>query len=115
MDIEIKKMQTDEEKKGKAFVYWRSWHTAYPGLVNREYLDRLTLEKCEEIAFKRPDNILVAKSNGQVSSICKTNIAQLSISLQTKENDIFRFAGAATDVTFVFSYPGNCTFVRSYT
>ena len=66
MDIEIKKMQTDEEKKGKAFVHWRSWHTAYPGLVNREYLDRLTLEKCEEIAFKRPENILVAKSNGQV-------------------------------------------------
>ena len=42
MDIEIKKMQTDEEKKGKAFVHWRSWHTAYPGLVNREYLDNLT-------------------------------------------------------------------------
>ena len=66
MDIEIKKMQTDEEKKGKAFVHWRSWHTAYPGLVNREYLDNLTLEKCEEIAFKWPDNILVAKNKEQV-------------------------------------------------
>ena len=66
MDIEIKKMQTDEEKKGKAFVHWRSWHTTYPGLVIREYLDKLTLDKCEEMAFKWPDNILVAKNEEQV-------------------------------------------------
>ena len=43
MDIEIKKMETEEETRGKAYVHWRAWHEAYPGLVSQEYLDRLTL------------------------------------------------------------------------
>lgn len=64
--IIIKQMETPEETKGKAFVHWRGWHTAYPGLVSPESLDRLTLEKCEEIAFKQPDHILVAKDGERV-------------------------------------------------
>ncbi len=42
MDIEIKKMETDEEKRGKAFVHWKSWHEAYPGLVDQGYLEDKT-------------------------------------------------------------------------
>lgn len=66
MRIVIKKMETDEEIRGKAFVHWRSWHEAYPGLVSSDYLDRMTLEKCETLAFRWKDNILVAKDNGRV-------------------------------------------------
>ena len=66
MDIEIKKIETDEEKRGKAFVHWKSWHEAYPGLVDQGYLDAFTLEKCEKIAFNCPDNLIVAKDNGRV-------------------------------------------------
>ena len=66
MDIEIKKMETEDETRGKAFVHWRSWHDTYPGLVSQEYLDKLTLEKCEEIAFSWPDNLLVAKDKERV-------------------------------------------------
>ena len=66
MDIEIKKMETEEETRGKAYVHWRAWHEAYPGLVSQEYLDRLTLKKCEKISFDWPDNLLVAKDAGRV-------------------------------------------------
>ena len=30
MGIIIKRMETDEEIKGKAFVQWKTWHEAYP-------------------------------------------------------------------------------------
>lgn len=66
MNFVIKKMETDDEVRGKAFVHWKSWHESYPGIVNQDYLDRLTLEKCEELAFRWRDHILVAKKDGLV-------------------------------------------------
>ena len=66
MSIIIKKMETDEEIKGKAYVHWKSWHEAYSGIISQEYLDNLTLEKCERMAFSWPDNIMVAKENNKV-------------------------------------------------
>ena len=66
MNITIKKMESEEEIKGKAFVAWRAWHETYPGLVSQEYLDNLTLEKCEEVAFRLTDGFLVAKDKGRV-------------------------------------------------
>lgn len=66
MSIIIKKMETDEEIKGKAYVHWKSWHEVYTGIVNQEYLDKLSLEKCKEIAYSWPDNIIVAKDGNQV-------------------------------------------------
>lgn len=66
MNIEIKKMETDEEIKGKAYVHWKAWHEAYPGLVNAAYLDKLTLEKCEQMAYRWTDNLFVAKDGGRV-------------------------------------------------
>lgn len=66
MDIEIKKMETEEETRGKAYVHWCAWHEAYPGLVSQEYLNKLTLEKCEKIAFDWPDNLMIAKDAGRV-------------------------------------------------
>ena len=66
MNIELKKMETDDEIKGKAYVHWKSWHEAYPGLVDQGYLDAMTLEKCEKMAYSWPDNLIVAKDNGRV-------------------------------------------------
>ena len=51
MNIVIKKMETDAEIKGKAYVHWKSWQEAYSGIVDQRYLDSLTLDKCEKIAF----------------------------------------------------------------
>ena len=66
MPIIIKPMETDAEIRGKAYVHWKCWQETYPGLVSREYLDALTLEKTEERAFQWRDNILVAKDEERV-------------------------------------------------
>jgi len=66
MNIAIKTMSSDAEIKGKAYVHWKAWQEAYPGMVAQSYLDRLTLEKCESIAYQWPDNILVAKEEERV-------------------------------------------------
>lgn len=67
MQIIIKTMETDEEIRGKAYVHWRGWHDAYPGLVSEEYLRKLTLEACEKKAFAWRDNLLVAKDGERVA------------------------------------------------
>lgn len=51
---------------GKAYVHWKAWHEAYPGIVSQDYLDRLTLEKCEAIALKWRNKIFVAKDQMRV-------------------------------------------------
>ncbi|MBP5293180.1 MAG: GNAT family N-acetyltransferase [Clostridia bacterium] len=66
MEITVKKMETKDEILGKAFVHWTSWHETYSGLVRQDYLDKLTLEKCEVIAFQWPDGILIAKDGDKV-------------------------------------------------
>ncbi len=66
MDITIKRMETIEEIKGKAFVHWKAWHEAYRGLVSQEYLNNLTYEKCERMAFSWKDNLIVAKNEDRV-------------------------------------------------
>ena len=66
MSIVIKNPKTDAEIKGKAYVHYKSWQEAYPGIVDQEYLDTLTIEKCEAIAFKWRDNILIAKDGERV-------------------------------------------------
>ena len=53
-------METEEETGGKAYVHRHAWHEAYPELVSQEYLNRLTLERCEKIAFDWPDHLLIA-------------------------------------------------------
>ena len=64
--MEIKRMETDDEVRGKAYVHWKSWHETYPGLVSEAYLSGLTLEGMEEKAFRWLDNILVAKEGERV-------------------------------------------------
>ncbi len=66
MHIVIKEMKTEEEIRGKAFVHWKSWQEAYPGMIGKEYLDRLTIETCERIAFGWQDGMLIAKDGESV-------------------------------------------------
>jgi len=66
MSVIIKAMETEEEIRGKAFVHWKAWHEAYPGLVSQAYLDRFTLEKCEQIAYRQPTNLLIALDDQRV-------------------------------------------------
>lgn len=66
LNITIKKMETNDEIKGKGYVHWKSYQEAYQGLVAQDYLDKLTLENCIDAAFRWPDNILVAKDSEKV-------------------------------------------------
>jgi len=66
MDIIIKKPETEEEINGKAYVHWKAWHEAYPGLVSQSFLDSFTLEKCEKMAHMWTDGIIVAKTGERV-------------------------------------------------
>ena len=66
MKITIKKMETVDEIKGKAYVHWKSWQEEYKGLVSQEYLAKLTLEKCVQLAQSFKDNHIVAKVGDQV-------------------------------------------------
>ena len=66
MDIAIKKMESDGEIRGKAYVHWKAWHEAYPGLVSQAYLDELTLERCEAMARRWTNGVLVAMDGDRV-------------------------------------------------
>ncbi len=66
MPIQIKPMKTEQQILGKAYVHWKAWHEAYPNLVSRDYLDAFTLEKCEALAHRWTDGILVAELDGRV-------------------------------------------------
>ena len=66
MPIIIKKMETDDEIRGKGFVHWKSWQETYPGLMDEAYLAGRTLEVCVEKAFRWRDNLLVAKDGERV-------------------------------------------------
>lgn len=66
MDILIKRMETEDEIRGKAWVHWKSWQESYAGIVDPDYLAKLTLEGCEEKAFRWRDNIFVAKDGERV-------------------------------------------------
>lgn len=59
--ITIKKLETDDEIRGKGYVHYKAWQQAYTGLVDQSCLDKMSVEKCVEIAYKWPDNLLVAK------------------------------------------------------
>lgn len=60
LNCRIKPAESRSELLEKAYVHWKSWQETYRGLVDDEYLDRFTLEKCEELALNHPDRILVA-------------------------------------------------------
>lgn len=59
-------METDDEIRGKGHVHYKAWQEAYPGLIDQSYLDKMSEQKCEEIAYRWLDNILVAKDGDRV-------------------------------------------------
>ena len=62
MDIVIKKMETEEEIRGKGYVDWKAVCETYSERLSQDYFDTAeTLEKCTERAFKWKDNTLGAK------------------------------------------------------
>ena len=52
MSIVIKPMETVEEAKGQADVHYHAWQETYVGLVDRSYLERMSLEASERYAMR---------------------------------------------------------------
>ncbi|MBU1020148.1 MAG: hypothetical protein KJ847_02955 [Firmicutes bacterium] len=44
------------DAEGKGYVHYHSWNEAYTGLIDQEYLDSRSLEKCIEQAKEYPQN-----------------------------------------------------------
>lgn len=65
MKFKIHQMRP-EHADGKGYVHWKSWQETYPGLVDAGYLSRLTLEKCQNIAHRWPENTLIAELDGKI-------------------------------------------------
>ena len=62
----LKIMESEDETNGKGYVHYKSWHETYTDLVDKNYMDGITLEKCTEIAHRWPNNIIVAKDGDNV-------------------------------------------------
>ena len=62
----IKEMESEEEVNGKGYVHYKTWHETYTDLIDAEYMKKITLEKCVEMAHKWPDNLIVAKDGDKV-------------------------------------------------
>lgn len=71
MGITIKKMETNSEIRGKAYVHWKAWQETYTGLLSQSYMDDFSLEKSTDLAYCCPDNILVAKESDKVIGFVK--------------------------------------------
>ncbi len=62
----IKQPETIDEIRGKGYVHWKSWHETYPGLIDANFLERMTLDKCRSIAHTDLDHTLIAKDGDEV-------------------------------------------------
>ncbi len=67
----IRKMTCNEDILGKAYVHYKSWRETYTGMVDRSYLDSMSLEKYEEIAYRYTDNIFVSEEDGTITGFVK--------------------------------------------
>lgn len=66
MQFSIVPMISEAEINGKGYVHWKSWHETYTGLIDPAYMERITLEKCVDMAHRWPQNMMVAKDGDRV-------------------------------------------------
>lgn len=89
MVITIKPMETEDEIRGKAYVHWKSWQESYVGIVDPGYLERLTLGKCEDMAFRWPEGILVAKDGSRVVGFAAAGAYRSPDGTETDEGEVY--------------------------
>ena len=66
MAITYKQLEADDEIRGKAYVHWKAWQEAYAGIIDPAYLAKLTIEKCERVAFAWRENNVIALDGERV-------------------------------------------------
>lgn len=65
MDIRIREM-CPEDADAKGYVHHRTWAETYTGLIDDAFIRKQTLERCQEIAHRWPENTLVAELDGKI-------------------------------------------------
>ena len=50
----------------KAYVHWKTWQETYSGLMDETHISSLTLEKCQTLVRRWPQNTLVAEQDGRI-------------------------------------------------
>ena len=72
MNIQIREMRPkDADTKG--YVHHRTWVETYTGLMEDAFIRKQTLERCQEIAHRWPENTLVAELDGKIVGFCCYN------------------------------------------
>lgn len=55
-----------EDADAKGYVHWKTWQETYTGLMDEEYLTSQTLDKCQTIARRWPENTLLAEMDDKI-------------------------------------------------
>lgn len=62
----VLRAMTPADTDGKGFVHYQSWQETYAGLVDENYLARMSVEKCRAMAHRYPESTIVAELNGKI-------------------------------------------------
>lgn len=65
MTINIRDMQPEDYDQ-KAYVHYAAWQETYADLMPERFLENQTLEKCQAIARRWPQNTLVAELDRRI-------------------------------------------------
>lgn len=65
MTLTIREMYPEDYDR-KGYVHYQSWLETYSGLIPDHILANQTLEKCQSIARRWPDNTLVLELDGKI-------------------------------------------------
>lgn len=63
--VEIREARIDDAEK-KGYVHYKTWQETYTGLIDQEYMDKLTVEKCVDFARRYLYNTLLAVEDNEI-------------------------------------------------
>ena len=67
LDYTITPVETESDILGRAYVHYKAWHETYARMIDRRYLNEVhTLQRCEAIARRSNDGVLIAKVGARV-------------------------------------------------
>lgn len=69
--IVIKQVETEAERLGRAYVWWRAWDEAYAGIVSDGYLRSRSLAGLERRSMHDVTGVIVAKDGDEVVGFAK--------------------------------------------
>lgn len=68
LDYKITPVATESDILGRAYVHYKAWHETYSRIIDPKYLNEVhTYKKCEQIARRGNDNVLIAKVGERVA------------------------------------------------